>query len=307
MRMKRLAILFLGLMLMVALSACAGGLPAVATQPPVRAASAAPAPSPAPTAPPVIAVFGAEDAAAFQEGVTEAAKDGGIEIRFVSGGLDALASHLPENASAAIVYLAEATSSLPQAQVPIYAFAAAGQPIPDAVPHLVYSNDGEAELALEHALSYPPHLSPVRMIGLFSTESSPAFALWSNAKTTGRVFAKMEFYLDTAETPLESWLLDAFSSYYPGMLDAVYAETGALAIAAAETLAGLGRDDIEVFSAGADSAVAQKLSPILICAVGSDEKEAGVRCFEGALSLLLRGAAQSDVLPPKSFWYSDKP
>ncbi|MEZ4628034.1 MAG: hypothetical protein R2912_08130 [Eubacteriales bacterium] len=54
------------------------------------------------------------------------------------------------------------------------------------------------------------------------------------------------------------------------MLDAVFAESGELAIAAADALASLGRDDIEVFSAGSDANVLQKLSPILVYAPGAD-------------------------------------
>ena len=302
---RRFALLIISLILM--LSACAEGVTTVATQTPEPAASATPAPSPSPSAPPVIAVFGAEDAAVFQDGIRSAAKEGEIKILLVSGGLDALAAYPQQDATVAIVYLTDAPEALPQPQIPVYVFAADGQGVSVRIPQLTYANAGEAEHALDNALTYPPHLSPVRMIGLFSSESSRAYALWSDAKAMGRVFAKMEFFLDTAEEPLASWLMDAFSRYYPGMLDAVYAETGALAIAAAETLASFGRDDIEVFSAGTDSAAAQKLSSILICVVGANEKDAGARCYAEAAMLLTGGAAQNGVLLPESFWYPDNP
>ncbi len=266
-----------------------------------------PAPSPVPSTPPVIAVFGAEDAAAFQDGIRSAAKDTEVEIRMVAGGLHALASYPQQGATIAILYLTEALESLPQAQVPVFVFAPYGQDVPAQIPHLTYANSGETELALENVLTYPPHLSPVRIIGLFSGESSHAYALWSGAKATGQVYAKMEFFLDSTEEPLASWLTDAFSRHYPGMLDAVFAETGALAIAAADALASLGRDDIEVFSAGTDSSAAQKLSPILISAVGVDEKDAGARCFAEAVKLLSGEPALSGILLPESFWHTDKP
>ena len=78
------------------------------------------------------------------------------------------------------------------------------------------------------ALNYPPHLAPVRMVGLFSSESSAAYALWTAEQASGGVFSKQAYIADASEVSLADWLNDAFSRYYPGMLDGIYAETGAL-------------------------------------------------------------------------------
>ena len=120
------------------------------------------------------------------------------------------------------------------------------------------------------------------------------------------MFAKEEFFADASETVLADWLNEALTRYYPGMLDAIYAETGELAIAAADVLASLGRSDVEVFSAGSDADVLDKLSPILVYAAGANLADAGARCVAEANKLFSGEAAQSKILLPESFWYSEK-
>ena len=307
-RMKRFFACMLVFFFALPLSACADGF--FAAPAPSRApAAATPAPTPVPTPAPrprAVAVFGAEDAPAFLAGVEGAAKGSGITIRAIGGGLSALGSYQSEEDAIALVYLS-GTAALPKSSIPVFVFAAEGQPVASDLPQLRYDGTGSFKLALENALSYPPHLAPVRLIGLFSSQTSPAYALWSEAKAAGKVFAREEFFADTSEVALAEWLADAFSRYYPGMLDAVYAETGALATAAADALAGLGRDDLEVFSAGTDFSAADKLSPILICAVGMNQSDAGARCFTEAQKLLSGEPAQSGTLQPDSLWYIAKP
>lgn len=288
------------------LCACTEEIAAVPAQT-ASAPSASPAPTVTPVEPSVIAVFGAEKGGAFLNGILDAAEDSGIEIRPVSGGLDALAAFDAEKADAAIVYLSGPEQSLPDVSIPIYVFAASGQDLSLDIPHLAYADAAAPELALDCAISYPPHLTPVRMIGLFTGESSRAYERWAGEKASGDIFAKQEFILDSSETTLTDWLNEMLPLYYPGMLDAIFAETGAFAVTAADALASLGRDDIEVFAAGTDENAAAKLSPILICAIGVDDTEAGARCYEEAVKLLSGGAAQSGYLLPAANWYSKNP
>ncbi|HML68760.1 MAG TPA: hypothetical protein PKA81_10245 [Clostridia bacterium] len=304
--MKRFFACMLLLFVAFSLAACADGLVAAPAQSRAPDSVATPAPTPVPDHPRVIAVFGAEDAPAFLSGVERAAKDSGVEIRLINGGLSALADYKPEGDAVALVYLS-GTATLPKASIPMFVFAAEGQPLASDLPQLRYDAASAPKRALENALNYPPHLAPVRLIGLFSSQASPAYLLWSEAKTAGSVFAKEEFFADTSEVAITQWLADVLSGYYPGMLDALYAETGAFAVAAADALAGLGRDDLEVFSAGTDADVADKLSPILICAVGINQADAGTRCFTEAQKLLSGESAQSGTLPPDSLWYAASP
>lgn len=305
-RMKRIFACFFLLILALSLFACAESAPALPAASQAATAATTPAPTPVPEHPDVIAIFGAEDAPAFVSGVTRAAKDSGIVIDPVDGGLAALGSYQAQDKAVALVYLS-GTATLPKSSLPVFVFAADGQPVASDNPQLRYDATGAPKLALKNALNYPPHLSPVRLIGLFSSQASPAYLLWSEAKTAGTVFAKEEFFADHSEVPLADWLADVFSRYYPGMLDAVYAETGAFATAAADVLAGLARDDLEVFSAGMDANAADKLSPILCYAVGLNLEDAGARCFAQAQALLRGEQAQSDTLQPETFWYSVKP
>ena len=267
-----------------------------------------PLPTPTPTpGPRVIAVFGADSATDFIAGVTSAAEGTEIEVDVVEGGVRALSTYVPEGNAAAIVYLTKKSEAIPAANIPVFAFAATGQSVSGGIFYLGYDGADEAQLALKSAIEYPPHLTPVRMIGLFTSQTSAAYTVFSSAKSAGQVFAKMEFFEDSSEVTLTNWLNDAFLSYYPGMLDAVYAETGALAVAAADVLASLGRSDIEVFSAGTDADAQAKLSQILVCAVGANAREAGARCFVEAKKLLQGGQAQSGILLPEPIWYSPKP
>ncbi len=184
----------------------------------------------------------------FLRGVRTAAEADGnvVKILPLDGGLSALAEDSAVDADAAIVFLTgEAT--FPKTTLPVYVFAADGQSIVADTPHLTYNAAAAPKLALDSALSYPPHLAPVRMIGLFTSQSSAAYLIWSDAKASGTVFAKQEFFLEASDVSLADWLSETLSLYYPGMLDAIYAESGALAVSAAESLASLGRDDIEVF------------------------------------------------------------
>ena len=325
-------------MVVCALSACVVNIPTFSALPSGGSILQTPAPTLTPK-PRVIAVFGADDAPDFLEGVTSAAADAGIEVVAVKGGIEALSTYAPDADAAAIVYLTRKSQAIPAASIPVYAFASTGQSVSGGVFYLGYDGANEAQLALTSAIEYPPHLTPVRMIGLFTSQTSAAYTIYANAKTAGQVLSKMEYFENSIEdsvddsaedstnnssgnstgnptgtstevspeAALAAWLSDAFSRYYPGMLDAIYAETGALAIYAADALANLGRSDIEVFSAATDAQAQMKLSQILVCVVGANEHEAGARCFAEARKLLEGETAQSGILLPEAIWYSPKP
>lgn len=340
--MKRFFVCII-VLLCLPLFACTGISNTLGTLSPVADVFHTPAPSPTPEPPQVIAVFGAEENPDFLSGIQESASAASpqIEVLAVPGGVDALSTYKPKGNDVAIVYLEGDTHTLPASDIPVYAFAANGQSVSGGVPYLGYDGNNTAQIALDAAISYPPHLTPVRMIGLFTSEASAAYALWAVEKSDGNVFAKKELFEDalkdtvaqeaqeaaekaakknatedSAETApidleepyqlaLTAWLTDAFAAYYPGMLDAVFAETGALAVAAADVLAGLGRDDIEVFCAGSDAQAADKRSAILVCVVGVNQYDAGARCLSEAVKLLSAQTAQSAILLPEPIWFAD--
>lgn len=270
---------------------------------------AASSPTPAePTQKPEIVVFGAEASRSFQEGVTDAALQGQYAVTFVSGGMEPLASYQPSGYVCAVVYWNDPKDALPAVGFPVFAYAARGQTGAGNVPLLVYDTSGAAEDALERAIAYPPHETPVRLIGLFSSETSPGYTAWKAAVAKGRIFAKAEFFLEDLEMQAASvWFAERLDEFYPGMIDAVYAETGDLAIAAVHQLRGRTREDMEVFSASSDANADLSLSSLMPAVVGADLYKAGELCYEGAAALLQGKTVESSVLSPSILEYTPNP
>ena len=234
-----------------------------------------------------------------------------------------MAGYQPKEPCVAIVYLNGADAEVPQSSVPVFVFAAEGQRVGAQVPHLTYADAYAAETALDLCVAYPPHETPVRLIGLFTSAESRAYTVWREAATSGRVFSKAELFLTVPvpeETPkpkkeppsptpiptLEERLTKLFSGFYPGMIDGIYAETGELAVAAAGVLAQLGRDDMEVFAASTDANAPGLLSPLLVACVGLNAEEAGGLSYSAASTLLGGEAITPFVVLPQTFAYSPK-
>lgn len=276
------------------------------TPTPVPTPTFTPSPSPEPTPEPVVAVFGADASLSFTQGVTAYAKDKPFALEFISGGADALAQYRPDGDAAAIVFLADSGISLPETDIPVYAYAADGQNVSSKIKHLTYGDVNAAIDMLNFAIAYPPHETPVRMIGLFTSKASRAYSVWNRAADAGRVFSKAVFFVSDSGRSAGEWLAEELSLYYPGMLDAVYAETGALAVAAVQALSDLDRNDIEVFSAATDANADCALSSVLVAATGADLYHAGELCCEGAEALLYGKEAKSGMLLPVLFRFSSE-
>ncbi len=297
-------------LLVLPLSGCAqAGFFPFGTPTPVPTPTAVPTPSPSPTPVPVVAVFGADDSPSFAEGVSDAAENDDLSLSFVTGGVGALAEYEPAGAAAAVVFLTGSADELPNVDFPLYVYAADGQTVSEEVPHLTYDDAGAAAAALELAIAYPPHETPVRMIGLFCDEDGDAYALWKAAVKKGRVYAKAVYFESdaSADASAGSWLAGELNAYYPGMLDAVYAETGDLAVSAASVLLSKNRDDIEVFAASTGGGADRMLSAVLPAAVGANLYDAGGLCYRRARALLFGLAAESSVLPPERLTFSSQP
>jgi len=297
---------------------------AAASPTPVASPTVPPTPSPSPSPAPFIAVFGAEGASAFQDGVSKAANAGDYAVVFEPGSLDALSTYEPAGSCVAIALLQSEGDAPPDASVPVFVFAAEGQRVSPDTPHLTYANAYAAETALSLAVAYPPHETPVRLIGLFSSAESRAYVVWREFSASGKVFPKAEFFLvepapettpepeEEAPSPspapsLEERLSALLSGFYPGMIDGIFAETGALGIAASEALASLGRGDIEVFSASTAANAQTLLSPLLVASVGADYAEAGGLCYSAAAALLRGETVAPFVLLPQTFLYTPNP
>lgn len=209
-------------------------------------------PSSSPEDAPYLAVLGAETSNAFRQGLSKAAEAGKYPVVFFEpGGVGALSAYHPANHCAAIAYLSGAEASVPQTAVSVFVFAAEGQRVGPDVPHLTYADTYAAETALSLAVAYPPHETPVRLIGLFVRAESRAYTVWREAAAGGRVLLgkrssssrsprrkkrQIQSRRRLPPTPvptLETRFAALLSGYYPGMIDGIFAETGELAVAAA--------------------------------------------------------------------------
>ncbi len=292
--------------------------------------SSAPTPTPAPTPQPVIAVFGAADQPEFCAGMAEAADgNAAYELTFIDGGVEALSDYAPAADAVAVLYLAEPPETLPKANVPLFVYDASGAflrlaqtpapsaddvpspslaaektPFPaDGVSFLTYDGSYCPLYALEAALAYPPHEAPVRLLGLFSGKESDAYALWQAASDGGRVFDKASYFLSDKQSAAD-WMTEQLGAFYPGMLDGVYAETAALAVAAVDALAESGRTDMEVFCAAADSfaLVGMRAHPdLFVSAFGANLRLAGQTCLGYAEALLSGDSVPNKTLLPDAF------
>ncbi|HWP22061.1 MAG TPA: hypothetical protein VN417_04890 [Candidatus Cryosericum sp.] len=302
-------------LLLAALLAGCGVLPVSATAAPAETPGATPvslataAPDPAePTPKPEIAVFGAEASRSFRQGLADAAAQATIAVTFIPGGMEALASYQPQGAVCAVVYWNDPAIAIPSVGFPLFVYAARGQTSAGSNPMLVYDASDTAESTLELAISYPPHETPVRLIGLFASETSTGYAVWKEAAATGRVFSKAEFFLNDSELQAASvWFAERLDEFYPGMIDGVSAETGELAIAAVHQLRGRVRDDMEVFSCSSDADADLSLSSLMPVVIGADLYKAGGLCYEGAFTMLQGKAVESSVLVPSALEYTPEP
>lgn len=150
---------------------------------------------------------------------------------------------------------------------------------------------------LDAAIAFPPHDTPVRMLGLFSSKEGAAYTTWSEYVSEGKIFVKGVYDASCDNGTAAEWLEKKLQSYYPGMIDCVFCETAADALAASELLLGAGRDDMEIFSAEYSDALyeAMRLSPGLICGIGAADAETAVSVALAAAEDILAGGEPADA------------
>lgn len=295
--------------------------------------SPSPTPTPIPTPTPVVALIGGEDAPEYAKLVEQNVLQAGLAFEAIPGGPEALDAFSPKGAAGVIVFCKDALPDVMElvSPYPLFFCLASRQSVPQGVSNLCYDGDMAPAEALQLALDYPPHLAPVRMLGLFANEDSPAADIWEKAVEDGLILDRGAFVLkqqepkessekidqkeldpnkidqeqeNTVEVQVNQWLTAAMKRLYPGMLDCVYAETGELAVAAANTLLALGRTDAEIFSAGADGDVRAYLDQhpsIVANAVGMDVEEAARISAESVIELLNGKPLVERSLTPQVF------
>ena len=268
---------------------------AAATEEPV--VTATPEPTAVPLPPHIALVFsGAEDS--FREAV----KRNG-EYEYSEDMLDALP--VSENLKAVFVYLdikedAEKLPAVTGAGVPVIVYNRCGAELPEGIVSIENADSGaeSAEEAMEAAIAYPPHDTPVRLFGVFASQDSDAAAVWKDYIDQGKVLSKGVYTGDVSEE-LTSWFEKKLGAYYPGMVDAVFCEGPEYAEKLAEEMALFTRDDFEIFTVG----ISEKLTalaaqyPRVLPAVGKiDDVSAATAAADLIDTVVQGGTAESIVL-----------
>ncbi len=271
--------------------------------------SPSPTPTPTPTPAPVVAVVADRAHELFFEGVAAAVSADSARIATSFSGIADAAAYRAEGRYALIVYLDgsadEDLAPLLAAKargVPVCVYAAAGQAVPDALISLRYDDSGAAAAALETALTYPPHDTPVRLIGLFASGESDAYQAFAAAADEGRILKKGVYNAGSAKQDAAEWLDSKLLDALPGTIDGIYAETAALALAAGERIVAAGLTNTEVFCAETGDALLTEMlahPDVYAAAAGKNDAYAGayLRAQAGRLLAGLAEAESGTMLP----------
>lgn len=148
----------------------------------------------------------------------------------------------PQPGAEAMAVPAEATAA-PEAPRPA--------PSPTPVPAPVVENPAQtAQMAWDALFEYPTHEAPIRVLALLKRTGSPGDAFYRQMLSEGKLMPKGVCYADQ-EADAAAWVANALKSIPVGLLDSIYAEDTALAMAAYKALREANRNDsVEVICAG---------------------------------------------------------
>lgn len=158
-------------------------------------------------------------------------------------------------------------------------------------------NSDAAKIAMEAALVYPPHDTPVRMLGMFESEMSSSFTEYGTYVSDGKFMDKGSYIEDSDSITKEEWIEGRLERYIEGMIDGFLAGNEELAVLAANALITRQRSDFEVFSCGLSGNVLEFMlsnPDILVHAAGVNDAEAGRAAMLFGVRALL-GEAISDI------------
>ena len=225
---------------------------------------------------------------------TNAAGDGfDAAVKEAAQSADAVAAFLPNTV--------QGYGALESLDKPVVVYDMGGDSVPKSMSHLYYQGEDELNMALDAALVYPPHDTPVRLILMFESAESPAYAAYKALYDQGKIFPKEVYIASEAELGAGEWMTATMDSYVEGMLDAVFAENAELAQGAFDALAALQRTDMEVFCPGLTSGVAARMQQepdVFAQGVGQDDAMAGMLSVRAALQMLKGGEAVTLAFEP---------
>ena len=313
--MKRMAVMMLAVLMLIAAAGCQ--TEPAANEAPSGAPQQAATPSPTPKVgieavfdkPVTLAVVSNGDDASsslFFEAAVKEAESMGVTVttNAAGSGFDAAVAEAAKSADAVLAYLpekAQGYGALEALDKPVVIYEMENGSVPQGVSHLYYEAEGELDMALNAALVYPPHETPVRLILMFESTESPAYAAYKALYDQGIIFPKEVYIASEAEKDAGEWLTDVLDDYVEGMLDAVFAEDAPLAQSAFDALAALQRTDMEVFCPGITGDVATRMQQgpdVFAQGIGSNDALAGMLSVRAALQMLKGGEAVTLAFEP---------
>lgn len=311
MNIKKLAALLTAALMCVMIAGCTAETAASGES------SAQPSPTPTPKVgieavfdkPVTLAIVsnGDEEASAlfFGAAVREAESMGVTVSTMAAGsGFDTEVGKAAANADAVVAFLPEAVTdyaAFEALEKPVAVFEAGKGSAPEGLSYLDYNPDGELNAALDAALNYPPHEAPVRLILLFKSADSPAYAAYQQLFSEGKIFPKEIYIAADEQTGAGDWLTEKLGGYVEGMLDAVFAEDTELAISACDALAALNRTDMEVFCPGVTPDIVSRMEQgpdVFAQGIGRNDALSGMLCVRAALQMLHGGEAVTQTFEP---------
>ena len=249
--MKKIVCILISIMIVIA---CIGCQKTVSPNAPQDEPASESVPTPEPTPEPVfkIAVLTDNDDKYFKNAV-ETAVGGSEELVFLDGTIDESVNQaIDEEASVVIAYIKQegtslnALKSLVDKGIKVLLFDMGANNAPDGVNVFGYDTATAQDSIFNTLMTLPNHDTPVRLFGMFSSETTDAATAYLNGINEGKVFDKGIYVEDINEETPEEWIAAKLKKYYPGMLDAVYAENERYAEIVLDTLNSLERTDIEV-------------------------------------------------------------
>lgn len=189
-------------------------------------------------------------------------------------------------------------SDLLKGGVPVIVYNRCNAELPEeviTVSNASRSNDDLTQL-MEETLAYPPHDTPVRLFGVFSSEESDAAKIWANYVSEGKILSKGVYYGEKDESYAE-WVEKKLDQYFPGMVDAAFCENPDFACAMVNAQAARNRDDFEVFSAGNSDELMKlaALQPRILPNVASYNDSAAADTVVFLINAVASGETPEDV------------
>lgn len=112
------------------------------------------------------------------------------------------------------------------------------QPMPDLSKEL-----------LDELLKYPPHDTPVRLLGMFESDSSAIKLYWNQLVDEGKILTKGVHYSTDGSQSSQQWIEAMLNKYVDGMIDGVFCQSEQDARLFEAALSNANRQDrIEIFT-----------------------------------------------------------